>query len=162
MPLKRAWMVGVGLSVAACGGETSERAPRLDAGATTPDAAPSERDAGGVCHDDERTPGNDCPDAVGCRGEAACALEGASCCVPGFAVEDVVCEPSPTCTAGARAGCDGPEDCDGRSCCVDIGTGTTSCGDSCSGSVVCHESGDCPAGTECVQGSVFTWWGFCM
>jgi len=131
------------------------------------DAGKGEVDAGGKqgprdC-DDPKTPGNDCDDAVGCREAIDCGLDAKSCCVPGFDVENVKCVSGLSCEAPAgRATCDGPEDCEGSACCVDINKGTTECSDSCEGKIgLCHKDENCPAGQTCKQGGSFTWWGIC-
>lgn len=117
------------------------------------------------CDDDPATPGNDCSDAVGCRKESACALDTHSCCVPGFDAPAVACIEGLTCKTGGRTNCDGPEDCEGNACCVDISVGSSSCvaTPACgsAGIQTCHSDADCEAGKSCNQGASFTWWGFC-
>ncbi len=160
----------MGMSMWACGGDdagddqvdTEQPSTHEDAGSTPV------VDAGGgmtpkpprTC-DDPDTPGNDCPDAVGCREALECGLDTQSCCVPGFRINRVVCEDDLSCEEGSRASCDGPEDCDGRVCCVDIIAGKTECADSCDGTVLCHTTSDCASGQECARGTSFTWWGVC-
>lgn len=129
------------------------------------DASKPEVDANKPPRDCDKldTPGNDCADAVGCRDALECGLDTSSCCVPGFDVTNVKCVDDVECAQGAgRASCDGPEDCSGKACCVDIVKGTTDCLDSCGEkTALCHSDADCESPKVCNPGGSFTWWGVC-
>lgn len=114
--------------------------------------------------DKPETPGNDCSDAVGCRGSLSCGLETQSCCVKGLDVSGVACQEGLVCPAEfGRASCDGPEDCDGQACCVDTVAGTTECLPDCETKIaLCHTDDDCVEGKSCSQGKTFSWWGICL
>jgi len=157
-----------------CGGDskTSEPKPPVgrDAAADTDssvepkDSSVEPKDAAPACTDDPETPGNDCADAVGCRAADRCGLDTQSCCVPGLNVMAVACVEGLTCTDSGRATCDGPEDCGGNACCVDIVAGTASCSTelACpSGFQLCHDDDACSDGDTCARGMTFTWWGLC-
>ncbi len=132
---------------------------------TSADASKPQRDASTLPRDCDKldTPGNDCADAVGCREAPECGLDTSSCCVPGFDVDNVKCIDGLTCGEGiSRASCDGPEDCAGRACCVDIVMGTAACVANCgTNPALCHTDADCPSPKVCIPGGSFTWWGVC-
>jgi len=145
-----------------------------DAGGTLP--TPSD-DAGASEPNDERgddpsTPGNDSDSSVSCGGgegsEISCSLRTKSCCVTGFSADAATCVDGTSCAEGNRTPCDGPEDCAGNACCVDIVAGTSACanGLECglfSPAQMCHTADDCSDGKECVRGESdkFAWWGNC-
>lgn len=142
----------------------------VDAGKDTPDAAPADPkpvDSGSAAPGDcdlPETPGNDCSDAVGCRGSLSCGLDSQSCCVQGLDVSGVACQEGLVCpTDFGRASCDGPEDCNGEACCVDTVAGTTECLPGCDTKIaLCHTDDDCEEGKSCSQGKTFSWWGICL
>lgn len=137
-----------------------------DGAVSEPDSGSGEpaKDAASACEDDPETPGNDCSDAVACHETDSCGLESESCCVPGLNVAAVACVEGLTCTDSGRATCDGPEDCNGNACCVDITAGTATCSKelSCNaGFQLCHNDDQCGSDTSCNRGKTFTWWGLC-
>jgi hypothetical protein len=67
-------------------------------------------------------------------GDFVCCLDGAL----------RYCAPAAACSA-PPAWCDGPEDCPGAACCQPTGTMTLVCRTQCTGTLVCHGDGDCPA-----------------
>lgn len=143
------------------------------------DTLPIGSDAGGPdvpaddSGDDPGTPGNDSDTSVSCGGaegtEVSCSLKTKSCCVTGFSSDAATCVDGTSCGEGNRTPCDGPEDCSGNACCVDILAGTAQCssGLECgplSPAQMCHTSDDCPdAKPDCTRGESdkFAWWGNC-
>ena len=87
-------------------------------------------------------------DGVVACGNASCDLSANSCCVGFFGVN---CEPGVnSCILSVLQTCDGPEECNGESCCVTAGLPANyECNNDCSGAVICHEDSDCAGGEVC-------------
>ncbi len=141
-----------------------------DSGATTGSGADAGSSTAGS--DDPSTPGNDSSKFVSCGGtpkaELACSLETQSCCVKEFKKGAASCNQGTTCgkDLGTRTPCDGPEDCSGKPCCVDILAGTAKCSAASTCPIasigkVCHTDADCDASKVCAPGSTFSFWGVC-
>jgi hypothetical protein len=150
-----------------------------DAGQHVPHDAGSHPvpDAGPGCGFLGQAGGNSCPGVVACQENAltttpvpACVLghgssaTGKHCCVSALlnladSCVAALCEP-----LTLEALCDGPEDCDGKACCLTAGA--TACGATCAlpELQLCHRDQNCPTGYVCQAGDamgLYTWWGFC-
>ncbi len=121
--------------------------------------------SGGMSDDDPSTPGNDGAGEVQCGADIArCDTASNACCATGlFPGLTFSCQAGASCSEGSQTVCDGPEDCGGKACCVEIPAGNVKCKDSCGfiDTQLCHEDDDCPAGKACEMGGTFKWWGVC-
>lgn len=195
---RRWWMtVVLMLAASACGDDkkgkdVSTAKPEPDAGQT-----PDEPDAGGgstggstagkiwkavedgpnCAEDDLSTPGSECPGVVSCGGTAAkphaCPLKTHTCCGYGIPSQaNANCYEGDACKGlGAKAPCDGAEDCsNGDICCVTppgerapmtLCRPLADCDEKSEGTIFCHTDADCPAGSSCGSGKDSPFWGFC-
>ncbi len=80
---------------------------------------------------------------IGCAAAACSLAEGAICC---WEPTSSYCAPQEACSTGIVAACDGPEDCAGDVCCQSGGSAASPvlCQTQCSGTIICHDDGDCP------------------
>jgi hypothetical protein len=89
-----------------------------------------------------------CPGATGCGCEAPSA-----CCLSRIDSSAGACAAPREC-AGIALTCDGPEDCGGGVCCLDVAAGLASCSaaSECRGVWLCRSTHDCagsPSGSSC-------------
>lgn len=152
------------------GGDTQgQTTGGVDAGSTTAGGTDAGTTTGGtdagpaVC--DGAQPGNECVGEVQCGKDVkSCDTKSNACCATGsFPNLAFSCNPGAKCSAGSQAVCDGPEECGGKACCVEIPAGNVKCKDSCGiiDTQLCHKDADCPSPKICKPGGTYSFWGVC-
>lgn len=119
-------------------------------GSNAADAAIAARDlASAGLPDFAAAPGG----VVSCGNGQSCSIAaGEHCCDQ----QPLTCQTAP-CTGANQYDCDGPEDCGGQECCFPIRNAfaAATCAPSCdNGTVLCHQTQDCPQGTVCCKNFV--------